>query len=254
MHLVALPALTDNYIWLLHDTHQAVVIDPGESGVVERALETLGLNLQTILLTHHHADHIGGAAALQQRHGALVYAPVDERVELNARRMGEGDSIVIEAPACRFEVIEVPGHTRSHIAFHGEGLLFSGDTMFSLGCGRLFEGSPAQMLASLDRLGALPEDTMLCCGHEYTLANGRFAATVEPDNHALKTRLTQAARQRAEGEPTLPSSLGQENATNPFMRVDTPALIAWGLSRNIAANARTRRFAALRDAKNRFTG
>lgn len=254
MELVALPALNDNYIWLLHDGHHAVVVDPGESAVVERALQTLQLSLQGIMLTHHHADHIGGAAALQQRHGARVYAPADERIELTAQRVGEGNIIEIDAPRCRFAVIDVPGHTRSHIAFYGEGLLFSGDTLFSLGCGRLFEGSPAQMLASLDRLAALPAETSLCCGHEYTLANGRFAATVEPDNPALKTRLTQATRQRAEAMPTVPISLGHENAGNPFMRIDTPALIAWGSNKDIAAHDRVGRFAALRDAKDQFTG
>lgn len=252
MHLVALPALTDNYIWLLHDDEHAIVVDPGEAQVVERALALYGLRLHAILLTHHHDDHMGGAAALQQRHGARVYAPRDPRIGLTAQRVEHGQSITIPVPDCRFEVIEVPGHTRSHVAFHGEGLLFSGDTLFSLGCGRVFEGSAEQMLTSLDRLRALPADTRVCCGHEYTVANARFACSVDPDNPALQARVEQAAAERARGNPTLPISLAEENAANPFLRVDTPAVIAWCEARGVAANDRIARFAALRQAKNEF--
>ena len=232
VHLVALPALADNYIWLLHDdAGNALIVDPGESEPVERALLERRLQLRTILLTHHHNDHVGGVADLRARHGATVYAP-----------------------AARFQVIAVPGHTLSHIAYAGEGHLFCGDTLFSLGCGRLFEGTPAQMLASLDRLASLPATTLVCCAHEYTAANGRFAATIDAGNAALSARLIEVARLREHGQPTVPVSLDVEQASNPFLRIDQPALVAWAMAQGIATDDRVARFAALRAAKDRFRG
>jgi hydroxyacylglutathione hydrolase len=252
LHVVPLPALADNYIWLLHDDHgRAIVVDPGEAGPVEAALAERGLRLEAILLTHHHADHIGGAAALRERHGAAVYAPDDERIAAATRRVGDGDVVSLAEPAAHFEVIAVPGHTLSHVAYVGHGHLFAGDTLFSLGCGRLFEGTPAQMLDSLDRLAQLPEDTLLCCGHEYTEANGRFALTVEPDNPALATRLQDVAALRAEGRPSLPVTLASELATNPFLRVDSGEVAAW-CRRQGAGEGRAARFAAVRGAKDHF--
>ena len=255
--LRALPALRDNYIWMLADATSgcALVVDPGEAQPVLHALAQDGLTLAAILLTHHHADHIGGAAELLARYpDAVIHAPHDERIALDAHRVADGDVVDIAAPAARFEVIEVHGHTRSHVAYHGEGLLFCGDTLFSLGCGRMFEGTPAQMLASLDRLAALPGDTQVCCGHEYTLANAAFALTVEPDNDDLHLRIDAARSQRARGEPTLPARLADERAANPFLRVDNlaDARIPWPEPHAIGAH-RVDRFAALRLAKDNFS-
>ncbi len=255
MHVLPIPALADNYIWLLHDDHgSALVVDPGEAPPVERVLAEQGLCLHAVLLTHHHPDHVAGAAELARAHGVPVYAPHDERIGSATNRLADGDVLELAAPAARFEVIAVPGHTTSHVAYAGEGVLLAGDTLFSLGCGRLFEGSPAQMLASLDRLARLPGDLALCCGHEYTEANGRFAAGVEPDNPALAARLAQVAQLRAQGRPSVPVPLASELACNPFLRVDSDAVIAWSQDHGGGGGGRVTRFAALRAAKDGFRG
>jgi hydroxyacylglutathione hydrolase len=225
MHLQALPAFDDNYIWLLRDGDgRALIVDPGQAAPVLAALADAP-EPHGILLTHHHHDHIGGVTDLLRRWPGLpVIAPHDPRIAATTRGVADGDAV--QLGPWRFETLEIPGHTSSHVAFHGEGLLFCGDTLFSLGCGRLFEGTAAQMLASLHRLAALPGDTLVCCGHEYTVANAAFALAVDAGNRALQERAAQARRLRDAGQATLPTTLASERASNPFLRSDTPAVRA----------------------------
>ena len=252
MHLTALPAFQDNYIWTLESGGgSTLVVDPGEAGPV---LDAFGPDHApvAVLLTHHHADHCGGVAALLQRWPGLeVYAPQDVRITTATQRVGQGS--VVRLADMEFDVHAVPGHTSSHIAFHGAGHLFCGDTLFSLGCGRLFEGTPAQMLDSLERLAALPGDTAVCCGHEYTLGNAAFAQAVDPANDALRRRTEEARTMRDAGRPTLPSSLSMERATNPFLRVGTDAIrnaVARRMGRDSKDDVET--FAELRRWKDGF--
>lgn len=255
MHLLALPAFSDNYLWLLHDGSHALVVDPGDAAPVTAALEQHQLKLAAILVTHHHPDHVGGVAALHETTGATVYGPAREQVPAPFTPLTEGDQVHVLGMS--FRVIDVPGHTAGHIAYFaddmdGAPLLFCGDTLFSGGCGRIFEGTPAQMLASLDKLAALPASTRVCCAHEYTLANLRFACAVEPGNQALAEYQRECEALRAKGTPTLPSSIGTERAINPFFRSREA-----GVTQSVQAQANIPTdevavFAALREWKNNF--
>jgi hydroxyacylglutathione hydrolase len=255
MHLAALPAFTDNYIWMIHDGAHALVVDPGDAQVVNAALERHSLQLVTILLTHHHADHTGGVDELRQATGCEVVGPAGEPMPEPLRRVAGGDSV--QALGHTFSVMDVPGHTAGHIAyyceaFEGSPLVFCGDTLFSGGCGRLFEGTPAQMLASLDSLAALPAHTRVCCTHEYTLANLRFARAVEPDNAALADYEARCIALRAGGLPTLPSSIALEKQINPFLRSRETSLQKAAQSYHPDASTPVQCFAALREWKNNF--
>lgn len=255
--MLPLPAFTDNYIWMLHDAHQAVVVDPGAPEPVLDALRSTGLPLQAILVTHHHQDHVGGVAALREVTGAQVYGPAHETVPEPITRLSQGD--VVTALGLRFEVIDVPGHTRGHIAyycadFNGAPLLFCGDTLFSGGCGRLFEGTPADMQASLDALAQLPGDTRVCCAHEYTLSNLKFARAVEPRNPALIQYTSECEALRAQGRPTLPSRMATERNINPFLRTREPAVAqaARQFDAHVDPDDAIAVLAALRQWKNQF--
>ena len=222
-----IPAFKDNYIWLLTQGKRAFVVDPGNAAPVCARLEAEGLTLEGILITHHHADHQGGIAELTAQWQAEVYAPFNESITGCTRPLSGGERIDVMGQIV--EVIAVPGHTLGHIAYVAPGALFCGDTLFGAGCGRLFEGTPEQMSASLDRIAALPEETLIYCAHEYTEMNLRFALAVEPDNQALHERVAKVAAQRAAGLPSIPSLLCEEKATNPFLRCSEPAVIEAGL-------------------------
>lgn len=255
MYLIPIPAFTDNYLWLLHDGERALVVDPGEAAPVQQALAQHGLQLTAILVTHHHADHTGGVAALREATGAQVYGPATEAIPAPFTPLKEGDTV--RALGLDFQVLDVPGHTAGHIAFYapevdGQPLLFCGDTLFSGGCGRLFEGTPAQMLASLDKLAALPGATRVCCTHEYTLSNLRFALAAEPDNADLQAYQADCLRLREQGLPTLPSSIAQELRINPFLRTRQASLMATARRLDASADDDIAIFAALRQWKNQF--
>ncbi len=223
--LTAIPAFTDNYIWLLTDAAgSAVLVDPGDAAPAQQVLEMQKLNLTAILLTHHHPDHMGGAAELAGRHACPVFGPEREAREVVTVPVRQGMAADIPGMALRFLVLDIPGHTAGHIAFEGCGILFSGDTMFSAGCGRPFEGTHAELYGSLMKLAALPDDPRICCGHEYTLANLRFAAAVDPDNQAIRRYAAECEVRRARGEATLPSTLALERQVNPFLRCETAAV------------------------------
>jgi hydroxyacylglutathione hydrolase len=255
MNLAALPAFADNYIWMLHDGARALVVDPGDAAPVHAALDAMSLQLAGILVTHHHADHVGGVDALRSRLQGPVFAPAGELTPEPHTAVAEGDEV--ELLGQRFRVLEVPGHTAGHIAYLQLGddktpLLFCGDTLFSAGCGRLFEGTPAQMFHSLSRLADLPGGTRVCCTHEYTLSNLRFAAAVEPGNAARQAYQARCEAERAAGRPTLPSRIALEREVNPFLRCAEPAVVEAAVHRGAADRSGTEVFAALRRWKDQF--
>lgn len=255
MNLVALPAFADNYIWMLHDGRSALVVDPGEDAPVIEALASRKLTLAGILVTHHHGDHVGGLAGLRPLLDGPVYGPARERIPEPFEKLVDGDTV--ELMGLRLHVIDVPGHTAGHIAYacdtvDGAPLLFCGDTLFSGGCGRLFEGTPAQMHDSLSRLAGLPGETRVCCAHEYTLSNLRFAHAVEPGNDNVRTHARWCEQQRAQGLPTLPSSIAQERLVNPFLRCSEPEVVRAARQRGATSEAPVDVFTALRLWKNDF--
>jgi hydroxyacylglutathione hydrolase len=228
MNLLPLPAFSDNYIWLLQHQGMALVVDPGESTPVNHWLKENNHRLDCILVTHHHGDHTGGVSDLQREWGAKVYGPAKEKLGFEYQAMAQGSSLSWHG--LNFRTIDVPGHTAGHIAYYAEPdnqtpLLFCGDTLFSGGCGRLFEGTAEQMLQSMDKLAALPSTTRVCCAHEYTLSNLKFANAVEPDNLVLKDYISKCQQLRAQNLPTLPAELGNELQINPFLRTRNPSVI-----------------------------
>jgi hydroxyacylglutathione hydrolase len=264
LETIAIPAFQDNYIWLLSNGRQAIVVDPGDAAPVIAYLRQHRLRLYAILLTHHHLDHIGGLATLLNNDDTAhipVYGPKDEAIIGVTHPLEEQDTICFAAFQVMISVLNVPGHTRGHIAFlvedtsGGPARLFCGDTLFACGCGRLFEGTPQQMLASLDKLAALPETTRVYCAHEYTLSNIRFALACEPNNTALRQWRNDAHARRAGGAPTLPTTIGQEKQTNPFLRVDDPIIQQRLRARlDVCIADRLEAFSAMRKWKDSFIG
>lgn len=255
MTLTPLPAFQDNYLWLLQDGPRAIVVDPGDAAPVLAGLRQAAARLEAILVTHHHGDHTGGVAALREATGAIVYGPADEPMPEPCQRVRGGDTV--DALGLRFEVIAVPGHTAGHVAYYcpdvdGAPLLFCGDTLFSGGCGRLFEGSPAQMHDSLQRLAALPGPTRVCCAHEYTLSNLKFAREVEPGNENLIHYTQRCEALRAQDLPTLPSTIAQERAINPFLRTGEPTVVNAARALGADTAHQVGVFAGLREWKNTY--
>lgn len=255
--IIPIPAFSDNYVWLLRRGRSAAVVDPGDAKPVLDYLDRESLRLVAILATHHHGDHVGGIPKLIERFRVPVFGPARENIPGRTRGLVEGDRIELPELDAAFDTIDIPGHTAGHIAYFGlvdpTPSLFCGDTLFAAGCGRLFEGTPDQMWRSLSKLASLPEATRVYCGHEYTLANLRFAAAVEPASAALGERTARERAKRDDGLPTLPSTIADEHATNPFLRASVPAVHAAAEAHaGHALDDAVSTFAVLRSWKNAF--
>jgi hydroxyacylglutathione hydrolase len=253
MEIIAIPAFKDNYIWLLRHDGRAAVVDPGDATPVLEALRSYGDTLAAILVTHHHDDHVGGVSELLSHHSVPVFGPAAEKIRGVDHPLRHGDQVLLPDLDIDFTVLDVGGHTRGHIAYYGANNLFCGDTLFAGGCGRIFEGSAEQMWGSLARLAALPPLTRVYCAHEYTQSNLKFALAVEPDNTALIERIEDVARLRDAGKATVPSTIGVEIETNPFLRWRSPAVVAAARRyRGNPVQGDAEVFAAIRDWKNVF--
>jgi len=254
--VLGVPAFKDNYLWLVHDGVDACVVDPGDAAPILAALERLGLRLAAILLTHHHADHTGGVPALLAHAAVPVFGPRNDGIAAVSTPLGQDDTLRVPGIGLDLRVIEVPGHTLGHIAYVSDTFhwLFCGDTLFAGGCGRIFEGTPLQMATSLAKLAALPNDTLVYCAHEYTLSNLRFAHAVEGASAALQARIVDANALREAGEPTVPSTIALEKATNPFLRYTEPAIVDSLVAAGKLHQGDTplASFTALREWKNSF--
>ena len=255
--IIPIPAFSDNYIWLVREGRHAAVVDPGDAAPVLAYLESEGLTLSAIVTTHHHGDHVGGNAALLARFPVPVFGPARETIPGRTHALAEGDEITVPGLGWKLRVLDIPGHTAGHIGYVGSdangGVAFVGDTLFAGGCGRLFEGTPAQMADSLGKLAALPASTRVYCAHEYTLANLRFALAVEPGNAALQARLLRDQDKRDRGLPTVPSTVAEERATNPFLRAGEPDVFAVAQARaGRALMDAVDAFAVIREWKNGF--
>ena len=228
IEIIPLPALKDNYIWLLKNkiSRHVVIIDPSEAEPVLDLVKSDNLIPIAIMITHHHWDHVGGIPGITEQFDIPVYTPKTETVAGSTNPVGEGDIVSLPELDLNLNILDVPGHTSGAVAYYTNEMVFSGDTLFTAGCGRMFEGTPPQMHASLSKFKALADETLLYCGHEYTVANLKFAAAVEPDNKAIQERLQLAEEARSLNQPTVPATLAEEKITNPFLRCEKPAVIS----------------------------
>lgn len=257
LNIIPILAFKDNYIWLLHNRRHAVAVDPGDAKPVRAWLDAHKIRLAAILCTHHHADHSGGICELVEVYNVPAYGPQHENIPCVSHAVGGSDVVQIKELGIMLDVLDIPGHTRGHVAYQfslpGVDGVFCGDTLFGCGCGRLFEGTAAQLLHSLQRLAQMPDNTQVYCAHEYTEANIRFALACEPGNAQLKHREADARALRADGQPTLPSTIGLEKATNPFLRCTQPEIVRTAHRNGPAMSSdELAVFTALREWKNHF--